>query len=136
MNSTSPVVRSFPKSAGQDQLRRNRIFVRRLCLDAWIGFYEWEKSEPQPIMLDLECALPSSLACITDCIEHTVDYGALVERLRGFALEKPRDLVESLAEGMATVIQAEFGVPWLQLTLTKLAPLPGAEVGITIERGG
>lgn len=87
-------------------------------------------------MLDLECALPSSLACITDRIEHTVDYGALVERLRRFALEQPCDLVESLAEGMATVIQMEFGVPWLQLTLTKLAPLPGAEVGIAIERGG
>ena len=135
MTSTSPVVRSFPTNVSKDQLKRNRIFVRRLCIDAWIGYYEWEKSAPQPIMLDLECALPSSLACVTDRIEHTVDYGALVERLRRFALEQPRDLVESLAEGMATVIQMEFGVPWLQLTLTKLAPIPGAEVGIAIERG-
>ena len=135
MTSTSPVVRSFPTNVSKDQLKRNRIFVRRLCIDAWIGYYEWEKSAPQPIMLDLDCTLPSGRAWFPDRIEHTVDYGALVERLRRFALEQPRDLVESLAEGMATVIQMEFGVPWLQLTLTKLAPIPGAEVGIAIERG-
>jgi hypothetical protein len=36
---------------------------------------------------------------------------------------------------MAMVLQSEFGVPWLVLRLSKLAPFPGAEVGIVVERG-
>ena len=40
-----------------------------------------------------------------------------------------------LAQAMALLVQREFGVPWLRLTLTKLAPFPGAEVGIVLERG-
>jgi hypothetical protein len=40
-----------------------------------------------------------------------------------------------MAETMAMTVQQEFGVPWLNLTLSKLAPFPGAEVGIVVERG-
>lgn len=114
---------------------RNRIFVRNLQLQARIGVYAWEKTSPQPLVLDIECALPSSMACYTDRLENTVDYGAMVERLRVLALERHCDLVEAMAESMANIIRFEFGVPWLRLTLTKTAPIPGVEVGITIERG-
>lgn len=112
----------------------NRIFIRQLRLDARIGVLDWEKATPQPIVVDLEFALPSPLACITDRLEHTVDYACIVERLRALALERPCQLVEAMAEGMAQMLQREFGVPWLALTLTKLAPFPGVAVGITIER--
>lgn len=132
---TSLTARPPPVHAGEGAIRQNRIFVRRLRMEARIGLYDWEKAAPQPIMLDIECALPSSLACTTDRIGHTVDYDALVQRLRSFALERPCDLVEAMAEGMAALVQREFGIPWLSLTLTKLAPFPGAEVGIVIERG-
>lgn len=40
-----------------------------------------------------------------------------------------------MAEAMASAIQKEFAVPWLLLRLSKLAPFPGAEVGVLVERG-
>lgn len=140
-NVESVPVRSRERTAGFLRQTRSRprvssrIFVRKLPLQARIGVYEWEKAAPQPIVVDVECALPDTVASHTDCIGDTVDYGVIVERLRSLALERHCDLVEALAERMAEMIQFEFGVPWLMLTLTKTAPIPGAEVGITIERG-
>lgn len=130
-----PGVDQALRGARQKPRFRNRIFVRHLQLQARLGVYEWEKASLQPLILDVECALPSAKACHSDRIEDTVDYGSMVERLRELALERHCDLVEAMAERMAEMIQFEFGVPWLQLTLIKPAPIPGAEVGITIERG-
>jgi 7,8-dihydroneopterin aldolase/epimerase/oxygenase len=112
-----------------------RIFIRRLQFDACIGVYEWEKLSQQPVVLDLEFGLLSDAACHSDRLADTVDYARVVERLRTLATSSHYELVESLAETMALALQEEFGVPWLTLSLSKLAPFPGAEVGIVIERG-
>jgi dihydroneopterin aldolase len=114
---------------------RNSIFVRRLQLAARIGVYEWEKLDLQPVVIDLEFDLPSQLACRTDNVEDTVDYAAVVSTLKHLATARHYELVEAMAETMASAMQREYGMPWLQLKLSKLAPFPGAEVGIVVERG-
>jgi 7,8-dihydroneopterin aldolase/epimerase/oxygenase len=118
-----------------EAVTRNRFFIRRLRLDAWIGVNESEKAMPQPIIVDLECALPSDLACVTDRLEHTIDYAAVVERLRSIVLSHRCELAEAMAHHMAKLIQAEFGMSWMALSITKLAPFPGAEVGVTLVCG-
>jgi dihydroneopterin aldolase len=87
------------------------------------------------VVVDLEFGLASELACHTDRLGDAIDYSAVVDRLRQLATVKHYELVEAMAETMAMTIQQEFGVPWLVLTLSKLAPFPGAEVGIGVERG-
>ena len=117
------------------QPTRSSLFVRRLRMDARIGVYDWEKTEPQPLLIDLEFDTASLLACHTDRLGDTVDYAEVVARLRELSMTRHFELVEALAEAIALLVQREFGVPWLRLTLTKLAPFPGAEVGIVLERG-
>ncbi len=117
------------------QPTRSSLFVRRLRMDARIGVYDWEKAAPQPLLIDLEFDTASLLACHTDRLSDTVDYAEVVARLRELSMAQHFDLVEALAEAMALLVQREFGVPWVRLTLTKLAPFPGAEVGIVLERG-
>jgi dihydroneopterin aldolase len=114
---------------------RSRIFVSRLQLAARIGVHEWEKLDLQPIIVDLEFGLPSEVACHTDNIDDAVDYSEVVATLKHLATVRHYELVEAMAETMAAAIQREFGVPWLLLRLSKLAPFPGAEVGIVVERG-
>jgi 7,8-dihydroneopterin aldolase/epimerase/oxygenase len=114
---------------------RNRFFIRRLRLDAWTGVNESEKAMPQPIIVDLECALPSDLACVTDRLEHTIDYAAVVERLRSVALSHRCELAEAMAHHIAMLIQTEFGASWTTASISKLAPFPGVEVGVTLVRG-
>jgi dihydroneopterin aldolase len=112
----------------------SRIVLRRLAMDARIGVYAWEKAAPQPVVLDVEFDLPHDDAAFSDDLADTVDYAAVIERLRTLALTRPHRLVEALAQSMAQVLLYEFGVPRVRLTLLKLAPFPGAEVGITVER--
>ncbi len=114
---------------------RSRIFVRRLQLAARIGVHDWEKLDLQPVVIDLEFALPSELPCHTDRILDAVDYADVVATLKRLATVRHYELVEAMAETMAVAIQRDFGVPWLLLRLSKLAPFPGAEVGIVVERG-
>lgn len=115
--------------------RRNRIFVRRLQMAARIGVYEWEKLDMQPIVIDLEFDLPSELPCHSDKVADAIDYAEVVAALRHLATARHYELVEAMAEAMAGCVQRDFGVPWVKLTLSKLAPFPGAEVGIVVERG-
>ncbi|MDZ5460863.1 dihydroneopterin aldolase [Azohydromonas lata] len=112
----------------------NRIVLRRLMMDARIGVYAWEKEAPQPIVVDLEFDLPHGDACFSDDLADTVDYAAIVERLRAVALTQPHRLVEAMAQTMCTVLQTEFDLQYVRLTLMKLAPFPGSEVGIVVER--
>ena len=112
----------------------NRIVLRRIAMEARIGVYAWEKAAPQPIVLDLEFDLPHDDACFSDDLEDTVDYAAVVERLRTLALTRPHRLVEAMAQSLCNVLLHEFHLPRVRLTLMKLAPFPGAEVGIVVER--
>ena len=116
-------------------LARSRIFVRRLQLAARIGVHDWEKLDLQPVIIDLEFALPSERACHSDKLDDAVDYAEVVAALKHLATVRHYELVEAMAETMAGAIQRDFGVPWLLLRLSKLAPFPGAEVGIVVERG-
>ncbi|WP_294636370.1 dihydroneopterin aldolase [uncultured Aquabacterium sp.] len=111
----------------------DRIVLRRLHMPARIGVYDWEQTAPQPVVLTLSFALPPHEAARTDALNDTVDYSLVVARLRELAME-PRQLVEAMAERMAETVLREFGLSWLELELIKLAPIPGAEVGIVIER--
>jgi len=56
---------------------------------------------PQPIIIDLECGLPIDLACVTDRLEHTIDYAAVVERLRSIVLSHRCELAEAMAQPTA-----------------------------------
>lgn len=97
--------------------------------------HESEKAMPQPVIIDLECGLPGELACATDRLEHTIDYGAVIERLRNIALSYRCELVEAMAHHIATVIRTEFAAPWTIVSISKIAPFPGVEVGVTLVRG-
>ena len=103
-------------------------------MPARVGLYEWEKASPQTVVLNIECSPQSEVAFQSDLIEDTVDYAELVGRFRELAMEQHCNLVEFLAERMASTAFDEFRVGWIKLSITKIAPMPGIEVGVTIER--
>jgi dihydroneopterin aldolase len=119
---------------GHDR-RRSRVFVRKLQLAARIGVHDWEKLDLQPVVIDLEFAMPSERSCHSDRLEDAVDYAAVVAMLKRLATQRHYELVEAMAETLSQALQRDFGVPWLRLRLSKLAPFPGAEVGVEVERG-
>lgn len=114
------------------------LFLRDFRLELIIGIYEWERKVPQPVRLDLEIGLPHSKAGGSDDVADTIDYGAVARRVKDYLhnVPQPITLVESVAEHVARIVREEFGAPWVKVSVTKFAIIPGIkELGITIERG-
>jgi dihydroneopterin aldolase len=112
------------------------VFLEEIKLDIVIGIYEWERKVPQTIRIDIDIGLPHSRAGETDSIADTIDYGAVMARIRQTSAEQHFSLVEALAEHIAALIRTEFGAPWVKVSVAKLGMLRGVKrLGIVIERG-
>ena len=65
----------------------------------------------------------------------TIDYSKVVARVREILDDHDAQLLEALAELIATTLLREFGMPRLRLSLAKLNLMPGVKkLGISIER--
>ena len=114
----------------------NTIFIQELRVETRIGVYAWEQHLAQPLMIDLELALPSTKAFTSDDLADALDYAAVVKRIQAFAANHPHKLLERFAEALADLVRAEFGSPWVRVRVAKLAPVAGVKrLGVVIERG-
>jgi len=114
----------------------NTIFVQELRVESRIGVYAWERQLRQTLVIDLELGLPSAKAFASDDFADALDYAAVVKRVQAFAADHTHKLLERFAEALADVLRAEFGSPWVRLSVAKLAPVPGVKrLGVVIERG-
>jgi dihydroneopterin aldolase len=112
------------------------ITIQDFRVETAIGFYEWERRLPQNIQLDIEFGLPGRHAATSDRIRDTIDYAAVVHRIRDSLSTTHFILLERLAEHIASILREEFKSPWVRVSATKSGILRGVRrVGITIERG-
>ncbi|MCU0935656.1 MAG: dihydroneopterin aldolase [Gammaproteobacteria bacterium] len=112
------------------------VYIRELRIETVIGIYEWERRVRQSVVLDLEMAADIARAAATDNIADALNYKAVAKRVIAFVEASQFQLVETLAERVAEIVLAEFGVPWLRLRVNKEGALRGArDVGVVIERG-
>jgi len=111
------------------------IFLHNFRTKAMIGIYPWEKRVPQLIELNLEIALPTSNACITDNIKDTLDYSLIAERIKQTLSDKHFFLLEALAEHIAQIILTEFNSPQVKISVAKLSIIQGIKkLGVCIVR--
>lgn len=112
------------------------VFIRELKVQTVIGAFEWERHIRQAVVLDLEMAVDITQAAATDQLQYALDYKAVTTRITQFVEASRFQLVEALAEAVATIVREEFGVPWLRLRVSKPGAVTGArDVGVLIERG-
>ncbi|MDR1647603.1 MAG: dihydroneopterin aldolase [Zoogloeaceae bacterium] len=110
------------------------IFIEALRLKTWIGIYPREKAMPQTVVLDLEIShLPLDGA--TDDLHATIDYAAVVARLKTELAERHFNLLETLAEWIAALVLTEFSAAQVRVRIAKLGVLKDVgRVGVQIER--
>jgi dihydroneopterin aldolase len=112
------------------------VFIKALRADTVIGVYDWERDIRQTVVLDLEMASDNRRAAGSDAIADAVDYDAISTRVLTFIKDSKFQLIETLAEQIATLVMNEFQIPWLRLKLAKPGAVSQAEgVGVLIERG-
>ena len=64
----------------------------------------------QKLIIDLEMGWDISAAASSDALEDTLS-AAAAKRVNAFVVETQANLVETLVEGIAGLLQEEFGVP-------------------------
>ena len=111
------------------------IFISELKVQTKLGVPDWERILPQTIILDIEIGYDLTKACKSDAIADTIDYGAVVGRIRETLNEHSFQLVEALAEHICQLIFKEFGGLTVKIKVAKPAILPGLKaLGVLIER--
>ncbi|MEJ2742650.1 MAG: dihydroneopterin aldolase [Gammaproteobacteria bacterium] len=103
------------------------ICLEGVQLSAVIGCEEWERRSPKRLTVDIILAIDAAQAVQSDAVEGTINYAQVVQRVVAFAAESQFQLLESLVDGIADLILAEFSVPWLHLKLSKPRVLRGVE---------
>ena len=112
------------------------VYLTDLRIDTIIGVFDWERRTKQTVIFDIEMATDIRKAAETDSIDNTLDYKAVAKRLIAYVSESEFELVETLAERVASVLVDEFNVPWCRVRLNKKGAVRGVrDVGVIIERG-
>ena len=112
------------------------VYIQGLGVETIIGVHDWERNTRQTVFIDLEMSIEADKAAVSDWIGYAVDYSAVSARVIEFVGNSEYKLIETLAENVARIIMREFGVPWLQLRISKPSAVPEAkDVGVVIERG-
>ena len=111
------------------------IFIAELKVKTKLGVPAWERMVAQTIILDIEIGYDLAPAGKSDSIADTIDYGAVVARIRETLTEHSFQLVEALAEHICQLILKEFKAESVKVKVAKPAILPGLKaLGVVIER--
>jgi dihydroneopterin aldolase len=111
------------------------IFLSEVKVQTKLGVPTWERMVPQTIILDIEIGYDLGNACKSDAITDTIDYGAVVKRIRETLTDNSFQLVEALAEHVCQLILTEFGALSVKIKVAKPGILPGLKaLGVIIER--
>jgi dihydroneopterin aldolase len=97
----------------------NEIIIDSLRVKTWIGVPDAERSGAQEIELDIRIRPARDFAEMQDDIALTVDYAAVCQRVAGLAAERPRRLIETLAQEIGDLILDEFGASSVEVEIRK-----------------
>ena len=109
------------------------IFIEEMRAETWIGIYPREKAVPQTIEISLRIGASTASAGASDDIRDTIDYAVVAERLRAELGARHFNLLEKLAEYVATLLLEDFGAQWVRVSVAKLGMMRGVRrVGVVI----
>ncbi len=110
------------------------VFIRNLELPAQIGVYHHEVGKVQPVRINVDLAV-EDLIDLGDDLTKVVDYGVIEAKIRAILAEGHVNLVETLAERIASACFEDKRVRNARVRVEKLHALSAAEsAGVEIER--
>ena len=113
----------------------DKVYIKGLSIQTTIGFFQWEKEIKQTLVIDLAMGWNTANAAINDELAKTLDYAEISVEIEKFANDNPVDLIETLAERLASYLMTQYQIPWLKLSIGKPGAVHNAQtVGVEIER--
>ncbi|BDS08095.1 hypothetical protein NT6N_31350 [Oceaniferula spumae] len=105
----------------QSENSNDQIFIRGLVVTSYIGVPDEERANSQDLLVTAIMAPKPELRAepLDDDISRTIDYHAVAVRIEEIAAERPRKLIETLAEDIAAAVLAEFEVASITVEIEK-----------------
>ncbi|MEA3188484.1 MAG: 7,8-dihydroneopterin aldolase/epimerase/oxygenase [Chthoniobacter sp.] len=110
------------------------ILIHDLELRAMVGVPEVERAEPQRLTATLRIEPKSNFSRLDDRIENAVDYAKVCDAVKQLVAARPRRLIETLAEEIATDLLARFPIACVSIELRKFILPDTRGVAVIIER--
>lgn len=105
------------------------ISIRGVQAHGKHGVFAHERRDGQPFIVDLVLGFDAGPAAESDDLSRTVDYGSLTQEVHDAITSEPVDLIETLAQRVATIALSRDLVQWVQVTVHK----PAAPIAVTLE---
>jgi len=116
-------------------IQRDSIVIAGLALTAHIGVPDEERAEPQRLTVNLTLTPERDFSDLDDDLANAVDYHAVALAVQILAAERPRRLIETLAENIAGMILTRFAVSLVEVEVRKYI-LPDTDfVAVRCRRG-
>ncbi len=113
----------------------DKVFIRNLRARGIIGVNDWERRQPQEILINIVLFTDNRAAEASDEIGDCVNYRTVAKKVLAHAESAARFTVEALAGDIARLCLEEPGVQRVQVRVEKPGAVRFAEsVGVEIER--
>lgn len=93
------------------------LIIQGLSVHTQIGVYTWEQQIKQQLLIDIH--IPSNFEACGDNLANTLDYSALCQTVTTFIESRSFELIEYVANCVAELIQEEFKVQQLSVSVSK-----------------
>lgn len=104
----------------------DRILVRGMRLEAFIGVDEWEHKTKQLIEIDVEAGVETSPVIDSGELKHGLDFNTVVATVRDVVNAGHVELAEVLADRIASAILERTPALLVTIELRKFAPCGAA----------
>lgn len=112
----------------------DRIHIEQLELSAHIGVAEKERATPQRLTVSISFWPYYERRNMADKIDTTVNYSIVAEETKNFVRDQSTNLIETLADRLATHLLKTFRIQKVTVELRKF-PLEDAKyVSVTVTR--
>lgn len=101
------------------------------------GVFDHERRDGQEFIADAVLHVDMRAAATSDDLRDAVDYGDAAQRIHDVLIGEPMDLIETVADRIATALLAINGVSIVEVTVHKpQAPIavPFGDVSVTVVR--
>jgi len=112
----------------------DEIHIEELEVFTRIGVPEEERATPQRLIANISFWPYQQTRDLADKIDRTVNYSAVAEETKDFVRDQSVNLVETLADQLATHLLKTFPIQKIVVEVRKF-PLPGAKyISATVTR--
>jgi len=116
-------------------MAKRQVFIRDLELIASVGVYEHEKRYEQRVVVSLDLLVEDAYDGSSDRLDLVYDYDSAIHAVKDTVAEGHVNLVETLAERIASRCLADPRVRSARVRIEKPDVLPACKaIGIEIER--